>query len=42
MARRERRISQARSTGETLLWAWLFAVATASLIGAVILFFLHS
>ncbi len=41
MSRRHRKNDPMRSTSETLLWAWLFAVAIGSVIGAVVLFFLH-
>jgi hypothetical protein len=37
---RERRNDGMRSASETLLWLWLVAISVASVIGAVVIFFL--
>jgi hypothetical protein len=38
MLGRETKHGSTRHISETLLWAWLIAVATASVIGAIVLF----
>jgi hypothetical protein len=39
MGSRFRKTGSTRSVSETLLWAWVLAVAIGTVIGAVVLFF---